>query len=338
MSKILQILQGEKISPPPIWLMRQAGRYLNDYRTVRSTVNNFLDLCYNPNKACDVTMQPIDMFDFDAAILFSDILVLPHALHFNVDFIDGKGPVVNGFHDDMINRICDIDIHHHLQPVYDTVTKIRQKLPKHKALFGFAGAPWTIATYIIEGGSSRDFRNVNIYARTKPDKFLKLCYYLAEKTAEYLTTQVKYGADALMIFDSWAGVIGDDIFDDICIEPHNVIINHIRKIYPDIPIIAFPKSIGTRIGRFVEKTAIKAISIDHTQSLDYIRHHLDKNITIQGNLDPFLLYQGGDAMYRQIDIIREKLSDYPHIFNLGHGVDRQTNPQHVLDLVNYIRQ
>lgn len=336
--KIIDVLNGNNVSPPPIWLMRQAGRYLKDYREVRKQVSGFLDLCYTPQKAYDVTMQPIDLFGFDAAILFSDILVIPHALGVDVDFIEGKGPILSPFNAENLPEMRDIDIHDRLNPVYHAVSMIRQGLDKNKALFGFAGAPWTIASYMIEGGGSKDYRKLHSYSRLKTREFEQLLELIALKTADYLMMQIEYGADALMLFDSWAGVIADDVFDDFCIAPNKIIIDRINEKYPHIPLISFPKAIGARLPKFIEKTGCKAISLDHTQSLDFITANISKDIVIQGNLDPFLLYAGGQNMRDQIDVIINKLSDYPLIFNLGHGVDRATNPQHVHDLINHIRQ
>lgn len=335
--KIIDVLNGQAIYPPPIWLMRQAGRYLKEYRIVRKNVNSFLDLCYTPEKAYEVTMQPIDIFDFDAAILFSDILVIPDALGVDVDFIEGKGPVLSPYNAQNYAKMRDCDIHDRLDSVYQSVAMIRKNLSKDKALFGFAGAPWTIASYMIEGGGSKDYRTLHSYSRLKTKEFLKLLELLSLKTADYLIRQIDHGANALMLFDSWAGVISDDVFDDFCIAPNKLIIDKVKEKYPHIPLITFPKGIGAKLPKFIEKSGTKAVSIDHTQSLDFIIDNISTDIVIQGNLDPFLLYVGGQNMRDQIDIIVEKLKNYPFIFNLGHGIDRATNPNHVHDLISHIR-
>ena len=339
MKKIfLEALNGKTLERPPFWFMRQAGRYLPEYRKIRHSIPTFLDLCYNPELASEVTMQPIDRFKPDVAILFSDILVIPDALGRKVSFSKGIGPEL-----DPIISLKDVDnllvnnVNQHLSPVYETVKKVKKRLPEEIALLGFAGAPWTVATYMVEGGSSRDFLKVKTWAREDPDRFDYLLSIIVEATTDYLIGQIESGADAIQIFDTWAGIVPSDQFNRFVISPTKSIISNVRKLKPDIKFIGFPKGIGPEISTYVSETGIDCISIDSTLSPNYAATFLQSNCTIQGNLDPVALLIGGKTMIKAADQIIKNLENGPFIFNLGHGVMPQTPTQNIELLAKHIK-
>ena len=335
-----QTLQGEKTSRIPFWFMRQAGRYLPEYRDLRSTAGGFLDMCYNPDFAAEVTLQPLERFDMDGAILFSDILVTPHALGQGLEFVPGKGPVLEA-----LKTASDIDklafnedkIHTHLEPVYQTVGKLSKILPEDKTLIGFAGSPWTVATYMIEGGSSKDFGKVKSWAYRDPESFQNLMDTLVKTTSAYLIEQINRGADAVQVFDSWASALSYDQFDKWVIEPTRAIVDAVKTAHPDTPIIGFPKGVGARYTDYIEQTGVNAVGFDHALSLDFVRDDLQSKVTVQGGLDNALLLAGGDAMIQQAEKIVETLKDRPFVFNLGHGVIKETPPEHVAALSDFVK-
>lgn len=337
--KILASLSGLQQDIPPIWMMRQAGRYLPEYRAVRQNLGGFLDLCYSPKDACEVTLQPIRRFDFDAAILFSDILVVPHALGQKIWFVENEGPRLEPIQTpkdiDVLNRI---DFQKKISPIYETVERIKTDLPKSCALIGFAGSPWTVATYMIEGGSSRDFSKVKKWAFENPKSFKKLLSLLADVTAEYLINQVKSGVEVIQLFDSWAGIAAGNYFTQWIIQPTQQLIKNVRLIYPDVPIIGFPKGAGLYYDAYVNQTSVNAIGLDTTLPLDYVRDKLQKICPVQGNLDPIMLLTGGTVMHQQIKLILDHLGSGPFIFNLGHGIVKETPIDHVIDLISTIRE
>jgi len=320
--------------------MRQAGRYLPEYRSLRKEAGSFLDLCYNPDFAVEVTLQPIRRFDMDAAILFSDILITPHALGQKLEFVTGKGPQL----DPIRNRaelgkinFDPVSFHQATSAVYETVKRLSSELGDDKTLIGFAGAPWTVATYMVEGGSSKDFQHIKKFAYSDPEGFQQLIDLLVETTVAYLIKQVDNGAETLQIFDSWAGVLGTAAFERWVIAPTRQLIDKIRVVHPDIPIIGFPKGVGLYYPDYARKTGITAVSFDHTLPLDFVRDQLQSICPVQGGLDNGALLAGGSAMLEQADRIIEALSGGPFIFNLGHGVIKETPPEHVAALSAHLK-
>ncbi|MEM7301368.1 MAG: uroporphyrinogen decarboxylase [Pseudomonadota bacterium] len=335
--KLLRILNGETLSPPPIWMMRQAGRYLPEYRETRKQAGGFLDLCYNPDLAVEVSLQPIRRFGFDAAILFSDILVLPDALGQQVTFEEGRGPVLTPITNDDINRFVDKDVLSHLAPVLETVNRLRSDLPDETTLLGFCGAPWTVATYMIAGHGTPDQDPARAYALAHPEAFQKLIDVLVEASAQYLIAQLRSGADAVQIFDSWANVLDHDQFNRWCLKPVQQIIQKVRAEVPDAPIIAFPKGCGAFYESYRRETRASMLGLDWAMPLSFARR-LQKQGPVQGNLDPKRLIAGGDALKSGIDDILEALGDGPLVFNLGHGVTPDTPIDHVQTMIDHVRR
>jgi len=335
---LLSALKGETVTPPPVWLMRQAGRYLPEYRDVRSRVSGFLELCYTPELAVEVTLQPIRRYGFDAAILFSDILVVPDALGQGVRFAEGEGPKLEPIRDvGDLDRLSADRLHERLAPVYETVARLCRELPEEVTLIGFAGAPWTVATYMVEGGSSRDFAVVRGWSLKEPDGFGKLIEIVTDATAEYLCRQVEAGAQALQLFDSWAGVLPDDAFERWVIAPNARIVSIVKQRFPEVPIIGFPRGAGVLYEHYVETTGVDAVSLDTTVPPAWAARHLQRKVTVQGNLDPLVLLAGGTEMERRTREIVELLGGGPFVFNLGHGIVKETPPDHVARLVEVIR-
>ena len=336
--RFIKTLSGKRLSPPPIWIMRQAGRYLPEYRAIRQTEPDFISLCLNPNKACEVTVQPIKRYQFDASIIFSDILIIPWAMDRNVRFIKGVGPKL-----DIVNSLKDIKIFtdKNLSDKYKAVGKAveltRKTLPTKTALIGFSGAPWTLMTYLFEGGSSRDFANTKSFLWEKPNEAIEIIKILTEKVAEFLIVQANQGVNALMLFDSWANAVPASWRSEMVYKPHQKILAILRKTNVDIPFIGFPKGIGEGLVNYANEVETNCIALDqHTDPL-WANSALPSNIAIQGNLDPLCLVAGGQQMRDEISRIIDCFADRPHIFNLGHGVVPQTPPEHVQDLVDFIR-
>lgn len=336
-SRFLQTLAGEAPSPPPIWLMRQAGRYLPEYREIRAQANGFLDLCYTPDLAVEVTLQPIRRYGFDAAILFSDILVVPDALGCEVTFVEGEGPKLETIRDGAaVSKLSKAALHEHLAPVYETLKRLRRDLPEETALIGFAGAPWTVASYMVEGGGSKEFQEARTFARRDPESFSALIDLVVEATVDYLSAQVEAGAEALQLFDSWAGVLPPSEFHRWCVRPLKTIVTSVKKNHPEIPIIAFPRGAGVLYRHFVEFVPVDGVSLDTSVPADWAAEQLPK-VCLQGNLDPIALLSGGDGMLNDTRHLLNKLAGRPHIFNLGHGVLPPTNPDTVKRLVDFVR-
>jgi uroporphyrinogen decarboxylase len=335
---MLRSLAGEITARPPLWLMRQAGRYLPEYRAVRAKVPGFLDLCYTPDLAVEVTLQPIRRYAFDAAIIFSDILVVPDALGQPVAFREGEGPVLEPVRSAAdVARLRPEHIHDRLAPVYETVRRVKLALPSEVALIGFAGAPWTVATYMVEGGTSRGFQNVQLWAYRDPAGFAKLIDCLVEATIAYLSAQVAAGAEIIQLFDSWAGVLPEPGFKRWVVEPTRRIVDALQEQYPALPIIGFPRGAGLLYSDYFTETKVTAIGLDTTVPLGIARDQLQKIGPIQGNLDPLLVVAGGEAMTATTREIVTALSKRPFIFNLGHGIVPETPPEHVEQLVALVR-
>jgi uroporphyrinogen decarboxylase len=335
---LLRALAGEVAPVPPVWLMRQAGRYLPEYRAIRKDVGGFLDLCFTPELAIEVTLQPIRRFAFDAAIVFSDILVVPYALGQKVWFEEGRGPCLEplaGPQD--LGRLSLEKFHEGLAPVYETLRGLSAVLPDQVTLIGFAGAPWTVASYMLEGGSSRDFIVAKTFAYQNPEGFARLIDLLVEATADYLIRQVESGAEALQIFDSWAGVWPRDELRRWCLEPCKAIIAKVKAVHPEVPIIVFPRGVGPLYRIFAEESGAQAVSLDTQVPLDWARENLPKNIALQGNIDPVLLRAGGPLLAERTQEILRTLEGRPFVFNLGHGILPDTPISHVESLIESVR-
>lgn len=335
---LLRVLAGRCETVPPIWLMRQAGRYLPEYRAIREKAAGFLDLCFDPERAAEITLQPIRRFGFDAAILFSDILVVPHALGQRVTFENGEGPRLNALKDPGALKSLNREIDHgRLEPIYETITRVKEKLPPAVTFLGFCGAPWTLATYMIAGAGTADQLPARLFAYRFPEAFAELIDILVEASASYLTRQFIAGVDAAQIFDTWAGVLPADEFRKWCIEPCARIVAKVRERVPQAPIIGFPRGAGTELERYLETAAVNAVGIDWTAELSFVRNRIQTRRPIQGNLDPLALLAGGAALDHSIDAILEAFSSGPFIFNLGHGVLPETPIAHVERLVARVR-
>ncbi len=335
--KILQVLEGKTLTPPPIWLMRQAGRYLPEYRATRAEAGSFLDLCYSPRHAVEVTLQPIRRYGFDAAILFSDILVIPDGLKRNVRFTEGHGPEMDPIDEAGIHRLSPEGVLEHLSPVFETVSGIRKALPEETTLLGFCGAPWTVATYMIAGHGTPDQAPARLFAYRHRESFEKLLAFLAEISAAYLIRQIDAGADAVQIFDSWAGVLGEAEFEAFAVAPVKRMIDIVRAERPQAKIIAFAKGAGYMLKDYRRKTGADAIGLDWSVPLSFARD-LQKEGPVQGNLDPMRVVAGGRSLDEGIDAILQALGQGPLIFNLGHGITPQANPDHVTQLVERVRR
>ncbi|MDX2082470.1 MAG: uroporphyrinogen decarboxylase [Rickettsiales bacterium] len=343
MNKLIDtLIKKENFSQPPIWIMRQAGRYLPEYLEIRRDVKNFLDLCYNPELACEVTLQPIRRFDFDAAIIFSDILVIPDALGVKVDFVKNEGPKLK-----KISNISDLkklkvnNIKSHLKPVFEAIELTKSKLSNEKALIGFSGAPWTLACYMIEGGSSKNFDSVRQKAINYEEFFLQLIEILTESIIQYLSQQIKAGANVVKLFDSWAGILPPQQLKKWVIEPTKKIVTEIKKLHPNIPIICFPRGIGVNYKEFAAAVDCHGLALDQNLEKNWAKKNLQENLgkVIQGNLDNFLLAFGSKKeIEEEVLNILETFNDKPFIFNLGHGILPQTPIENVELLMNLVRK
>tara|TARA_B100001057_G_scaffold396926_1_gene406880 strand:- start:605 stop:1567 length:963 start_codon:yes stop_codon:yes gene_type:complete len=319
--------------------MRQAGRYLPEYKATRKKAGSFLNLCYNIKLATEVTLQPIKRFDFDAAILFADILLLPQALGMDLWFEEGEGPKLNGLNSGYdINQLKEIDfIHEKLNTVYQIVTEIKSELPKEKVLIGFAGAPWTVATYMINGKGSKDHKESKLYMIENKMTFDKLIEIITNATIEYLSKQIEAGAEVVKLFDSWAGSLNNQDFIDYCLEPAKKIAKSLKKRHPKIKFISFPRASGANYLHFSKYSFFDCIAVDNNLPRKWIRENLQKDICIQGNLDPFSLVYGGDYLKKECSEILNILNNNGFIFNLGHGITPDADPKNVELMIKYIR-
>src|SRR5688500_15119979 len=295
--KLVDVLKGQSVFPPPVWLMRQAGRYLPEYRETRQRAGGFLDLCYNPDLAVEVALQPIRRFGFDVSILFSDILVVPHALGRDLRFEEGRGPLMTPIGEEEIDGLDSGEdggkmFHVNLSPVYETVRRLRAELPSETTLIGFCGAPWTVATYMIAGHGTPDQAPARLFAYRHPEAMKRLLKLLADHSAAYLIRQIEAGADAVQIFDSWSGILDEASFQAFCIEPVAEIVRQVQAAYPDVPVIAFPKGAGSRYDGYRRATGATALGLDWTVPLAQAQR-LQQEGPIQGNLDPQRLVAGG---------------------------------------------
>jgi uroporphyrinogen decarboxylase len=335
---ILDVLARQRLTIPPIWLMRQAGRYLPEYRAVREKAGSFLKLCFDPKLAAEVTLQPIRRFGFDAAILFSDILVVPHALGQQVSFESGEGPRLDPIAEPLVLRcLRDRVDHGALAPVYETIERVKQELPQGVALLGFCGAPWTVATYMIAGRGTPDQFPARLFAYRYPQAFSELVDLLVQASAEYLVRQFDAGVDAVQIFDTWAGILPAGEFQRWCIEPSARIVAAVRERIPRAKVIGFPRGAGTELTNYLASVPVDAVGLDWMLELAFARDHVQKRRPIQGNLDPLALLVGGEALDRAVDAILQAFTSGPFIFNLGHGVLPDTPIEHVERLITRVR-
>lgn len=335
---LLRALACQANPTTPVWLMRQAGRYLPEYRAVRARAGSFLDLCFNSKLAAEVTLQPVRRFGFDAAILFSDILVIPHALGQQVTFRDGEGPQLDALSEPAaLKRLRDEVDHENLAPVYEAVDRVRQQLPSEVALLGFCGAPWTVATYMIAGRGTPDQLPARLFAYNHRQAFAQVIEKLVVASAAYLVGQLEAGADAVQIFDTWAGVLPPDEFQKWCIAPVARIVSLVREKVADARIIGFPRGAGTQLGCYLNAVPVDAIGLDWMIDLRFARDHVQPKRVVQGNLDPLVLLAGGVALDRAIDAIVKAFGRGNFIFNLGHGILPETPIAHVERLVARVR-
>lgn len=335
--KLLDVLGGQKTETPPIWMMRQAGRHLPEYLEIRETCKNFIDFCFTPDKAAEVTLQPIRRYDMDAAILFADILLIPIGLGRKVDFIKGTGPVLEPIDVEGISKLTVNGAADRINSVWETVERVRTGLPKDKALIGFAGGPWTVATYMIEGKGSPNKEIAKRFAYENPEAMADLLSALVESTADYLIGQAKAGADVLKIFESWAEGLAPDLFDRLVINPTRDIIARIRAAGITVPIMGFPRGSGLNAIRYAHETGITGIAAGTQMPLDDFRATLPENMPLQGNLDPLALRIGGTTLYRSVEAVLRDAAGGPHIFNLGHGVTPDVKIENVQAVVDHIR-
>jgi uroporphyrinogen decarboxylase len=334
---LLRVLGGERVDPPPIWIMRQAGRYLPEYRELRSRAKSFLDFCYSPALATEAVMQPLRRFPLDAAILFSDILVVPDALGRNVSFIEGEGPRLDPLIAENDWRLGDPQkAIQRLAPVYEAVERIRAGIAKDIALIGFAGGPWTVATYMLQGrGGDKDEARRTAY--TRANEVDSLLAILVETTAQHLAVQVKAGADCLQIFESWAEGLSPAQFQRLIISPTRDLIGRLRELGVTVPIIGFPRGCGAQFSAYAAETGVTAIGVDTQTPPDFAIEATPERFPLQGNLDPQTLVVGGEALERAARDVLIGFKSAPHIFNLGHGITPDATPENVAELMRIVK-
>lgn len=338
----IQTLNGIVTEKIPFWFMRQAGRYLPEYRELRKDTGSFLDLVYNPQKAAEVTIQPLRRFNMDGAILFSDILVTPHAMGQKLRFEEGRGPVLEAITDKAgIENLDENNPDEILSPIYETIQLTKEKLKQEgfdqTALIGFAGGPWTVACYMVEGGSSKDFKTILNWQKINPDEFQILIDRVTNVTIHYLKKQIEAGAEAIQLFDSWSGLLDAEEFERWVIKPTQKIFTELKATYPEIPLIGFPRGAGNNLAAYAETLPMQGIGLDYDVGPDWALEKLPENLVFQGNLHPELLLQGRENMVNKATEILDKFSSRPFIFNLGHGVIKETPVEHVAQLSDLIR-
>lgn len=336
---LIRALNGERVDPVPVWLMRQAGRYLPEYRATRAKADGFLDFCLTPKLAIEATLQPIDRFGMDAAILFADLPLPALGLGRALDYREGEGPVLEPLTDvDAAKRLDLGGVRRVLAPVFDTVAGVRARLARDVALIGFAGAPWTLACYMVQGRGSAEFAAPRRWGWRDPEGFGVLIDRLTEATIDYLCGQIEAGADAVQLFDSWAGLLPESQFRRWCIEPVRKIRAALAQHHPAVPVIAFPRGAGQLYQGYAHATGVNAVAIDQTVPVGWAAAWIQPTACVQGNLDPQLLVTGGPAMAAEIGHIRAGLAGGAHVFNLGHGIVPETPPAHVAALVKELRR
>jgi uroporphyrinogen decarboxylase len=333
---LLAVLRGERRDPPPMWLMRQAGRYLPEYRELRARKGGFLDMAYDPVTAAEITLQPLRRFPFDGAILFSDILVVPHAMGMDLSFVAGEGPRLAPPLGEA--RIRDLKpAIERLDPIYETVRRVKAQLSPQTTFLGFAGSPWTVATYMIAGQGSREQAEARQLAYNDPAKMDSILDIVSRITVDYLSGQIEAGVDAVQLFDSWAGSLSPAQFEQLVIRRTAWIVSELKRRHPDTPIIGFPKGAGGKLRAYADETGVDAIGIDETVDPNWAAKELPAGLPVQGNLDPLALIAGGEALSSATRRILDAFADRPHIFNLGHGIQQTTPIAHVEELALLVK-
>lgn len=333
---LLRTLRGENASQRPVWLMRQAGRYLPEYRALRAEKGGFLPLVYDSAAAAEITLQPIRRFGFDGAILFSDILIVPYAMGQELQFLAGEGPHLSPR---LIDAALDslTAVPERLSPIYETVRQVRAALPADKTMLGFAGSPWTVATYMVAGEGSRDQHDTRAMAYRDPAAFQAIIDAVVDVTVDYLAGQIEAGAEAVQLFDSWAGSLAPAEFERWVIAPNAAITDRIKARFPETPVIGFPKGSGEKLLAYARETGVHAVGIDETIDPLWAAKELPAGLPVQGNLDPLLLLAGGAELERQTLRVLDAFADRPHVFNLGHGIGQFTPIEHVEQLLGLVR-
>jgi uroporphyrinogen decarboxylase len=334
---LLSVLNGEVREPVPMWMMRQAGRYLPEYRQLREEKGSFLELVYDPDAAAEITLQPLKRFPkLDAAILFSDILIVPFAIGQNLTLVSSEGPrLTPPLIDTALEKLTSYPAR--LDPIYETVRKVKEGLPKDKTLIGFAGSPWTVATYMVAGQGSRDQTETRRLAYADPSRFRAIVERIQELTLTYLAGQIEAGVDAVQLFDSWAGSLSPAQFGEWVIEPTGRIVAALRERYPHIPVIGFPKGAGGKLAAYARETGLAAIGLDETVDVLWAAKELPEDLIVQGNLDPLALIAGGGPLKNAVQRILDAFAGRPHIFNLGHGILQDTPIEHVEQLIALVK-
>jgi uroporphyrinogen decarboxylase len=334
---LLAVLGGERRDPLPMWMMRQAGRYLPEYRELRRDKGSFLDLVYDSDAAAEITLQPLERFpELDAAILFSDILIVPFAIGQNLTFVTGEGPrltppLLNSGIDQLTAYPARLD------PIYETVRKVRQRLGEDRTLIGFAGSPWTVASYMVAGEGSRDQADARRMAYAHPGEFAEVIGRIEEVTLDYLSGQVEAGVEVLQLFDSWSGSLSPAQFEQWVIAPTARLVSALRKRHPQMPVIGFPKGAGGKLAGYARETEVTALGLDESVDSKWAAGELPDNLPVQGNLDPLALLTGGEALETAVEQILDAFADRPHIFNLGHGILQDTPIAHVEQLIALVK-
>lgn len=335
---LLETVKGQRQARPPIWIMRQAGRYLPEYREVRAKADGFLDLCYRPDLATEVTLQPLRRFPLDAAILFSDILVVPDALGQSVRFSTGEGPLLDPVTPQSIGALNRKGALDHLEPVLETVSRVRAAIAPETTLIGFCGSPWTVATYMIGGRGSTDQAAARLFALRHPEAFERLIDTLVETSVDYLEAQFKAGADVVQLFESWALNLDEEAFRQRVIEPNRRIVEGLRARVPEAPVIGFPRGAAGMLAEYAEKTRVNMLGVDYATPLAFVNKALPDALGVQGNLDPLRVVVGGEQMLARADAIIDGFANRPHVFNLGHGIVPETPIEHVAALVKRVKE
>jgi len=333
---LLDTLRGQNVRPRPTWLMRQAGRYLPEYRALRAEKGGFLALVYDSEAAAEITIQPIRRYGMDGAILFSDILIVPYAMGQDLEFLVGEGPRLSPrLVDAALSSLSAVP--ERLSPIYQTVKLVKAQLPADKTMLGFAGSPWTVATYMVAGEGSREQHETRGMAYRDPAAFQAIIDAITAVTIEYLAGQILAGAEAVQLFDSWAGSLAPSEFERWVIAPNAAIVSAIRARFPAVPIIGFPKGAGEKLPAYARETAVDALGLDETIDPHWAHANLPAGLPVQGNLDPLLLIAGGEELERQALRVLEAFADRPHVFNLGHGIGQTTPLEHVGQLLSLVR-
>lgn len=334
---LLNTLNGANLSKRPIWLMRQAGRYLPEYRELRAKKGGFLELVYDTDAAAEITIQPLKRFGFDGAILFSDILIVPYAMGQDLQFLAGEGPKLSPR---LVDHALDTldEVPQRLHPIYETVRKVVAQLPAETTMLGFAGSPWTVATYMVAGEGSRDQHETRAFAYQDREGFAAIIDAIVAVTVEYLSGQIQAGAEAVQLFDSWAGSLAPAEFERWVIEPNAAIVAELKKLHPGVPVIGFPKGAGEKLALYAQGTGVDAVGVDETINPAWAARELPAGMPVQGNLDPLLLLAGGAELERRARHVLDCFADRPHVFNLGHGIGQFTPLAHVEYLLEVVRE